>query len=117
LAGHELGEIGETVDDGVLGLARDGWGLLGVARWLGTVRRREQTVRKRESRDSREMRSVFWKMVYGKIFRKPFSSIYITIFRSNYKRFPLTLVLQRNKRPKMMKTFYGKRFTSKQTEP
>jgi hypothetical protein len=56
-------------------------------------------------------------MVYGKIFRKPFSSIYKAIFRSTYKFFPLTSILQRPKRPKMLKTFYGKRFTSKQTEP
>ena len=59
----------------------------------------------------------FWKMVYEKFFRKPFSIFYLGIFRSKDKRFPLTFILQRNKRPKMMKIFYGKRFTSKQTEP
>jgi hypothetical protein len=59
---------------------------------------------------------VFWKMVYGKIFRKPFSSFSLTFFRSKSNVFLLTLVLQRNKRPQMMKTFYEKRFTSKQTE-
>jgi hypothetical protein len=59
---------------------------------------------------------VFWKMVYGKIFRKPFSLFYTAIFRSIYVDFLLTSVLQRPKRPKMLKTFYRKRFTSKQTE-
>jgi hypothetical protein len=81
----------------------------------------------RAERDSREQRKIaenesrkphaFWKMVYGKIFRKPFSSIYKAIFQSNYKPFLLTSVLQRPKRPKMLKTFYEKCFTSKQTEP
>jgi hypothetical protein len=33
------------------------------------------------------------------------------------KQFPLTLILQRKKHPQMMKTFYGKYFTLKQTEP
>jgi hypothetical protein len=60
---------------------------------------------------------VFWKMVYGKIFRKPFSLFYTAIFRSIYVDFLLTSVLQRLKLLKMLKTFYGKRFTSKQTEP
>ena len=81
----------------------------------------------RAKRDSREQRKIaekesrkphtFWNMVYGKNFRAPFSSIYKAIFQSNYKPFPWTSVLQRLKRPKMLKTFYGKRFTSKQTEP
>ena len=31
--------------------------------------------------------------------------------------FSVDSILQRNKRPKMMKTFYGEHFTSKQTEP
>jgi hypothetical protein len=98
-----------------LGVGRGGW------RWLGTVRREQRAKsEKRESRwreMGRELTCAFWKMVYGKIFRKPFSSIYKAIFRSNFKPFPLTSVLQRPKRPKMLKTFYGKRFTSKQTEP
>ena len=93
------------------------WGWLGGSgQW-----REESTVRKRESRDWVETREgdarVFWKMVYGKIFCKPFSLFYAAIFRSIYVNFPLTLVLQRPKHPKMLKTFSVKRFTSKQTEP
>jgi hypothetical protein len=60
---------------------------------------------------------MFWKMVYGKIFRKPFSLFYAVIFWSISVNFPLTSVLQRPKRPKMLKTFYGKRFQPKQMEP
>ena len=60
---------------------------------------------------------VFWKMVYGKIFRKPFSLFYAVIFRSISVNFPLTSVLQCPKRSKMLKTFSVKRFTSIQTEP
>ena len=49
---------------------------------------------------------VFWKMVYGKIFRKPFSLFSSVIFRSICIRFSLTSVLQHPKRPKVLKTFY-----------
>ena len=92
---------------GWVGAAGHGW------RWLGTVRREQRAEsEKRESRwheMGRELTCAF--------FRKPFSSIYKAIFRSKYKFFPLTSILQRPKRPKILKTFYGKRFTSKQTEP
>ena len=60
---------------------------------------------------------MFWKMVYGKILRKPFSLFYTAIFGSIYVDFLLTSVLQPPKHLKMLKTFYGKRFTPKQTEP
>ena len=72
------------------------------------------------NRDERGGRSLCkWVLENGlrKIFRKPFSIFYLRIFRSKDKWFPLTFILQRNKRPKMMKIFYGKHFTSKQTEP
>jgi hypothetical protein len=56
--------------------------------WGGRERELRQG-RKRELRKSREKESrvervecVFWKMVYGKIFRKPFSYFSLTIFRS-----------------------------------
>ena len=80
------------------------WGWLsGSGQW-----REESTVRKRESRDWVETREgdarVFWKMVYKKNFRKPFSLFYAAIFRSIFVNFPLTSVLQRPKRPKMLKT-------------
>jgi hypothetical protein len=71
----------------------------------------------REQRKRAESLTRFGKWFTEKNFRKPFSSIYKAIFRSNYKPFPLTSVLQRPKRPKMLKPFYEKRFTSKQTEP
>ena len=80
---------------------------------------REKGQRRSVQRAEKESRKphAFWKMVYGKIFRKPFFSIYKAIFRSNYRPFLLTLILQRPKRLKMLKTFYEKHFTSKQTEP
>jgi hypothetical protein len=88
------------------------------------VKRREQTVKKeREQRPSESEMSregdarVFWKMVYEKIFCKPFSLFSSAIFRSICIRFLLTSVLQCPKHLKMLKTFYEKRFTSKQTEP
>ena len=65
---------------------------------------REQRAERAE-KESRKPHA-FWKMVYGKIFRKPFSSIYKAIFRSNYRPFLLTSILQRPKRLKMLKTFY-----------
>jgi hypothetical protein len=39
----------------------------GVAE-VGTVRKRAETVRKRESRETVRVARVFWKMVYGKFF-------------------------------------------------
>jgi hypothetical protein len=57
----------------------------------------------------------FWKMVYGK--RKPFSVFSFGILRSNENIFGLTFVLHCTKRLQMLKTFYGKRFQPKQTEP
>jgi hypothetical protein len=60
---------------------------------------------------------MFWKMVYGNFFRKPFSSFSFAILRSKTNIFGLTLILRRNKRLQMLKTFYEKRFQSKQTEP
>jgi hypothetical protein len=59
----------------------------------------------------------FWKMVYGNFFRKPFSVFSFGILRSNTNIFSLTFVLHCNKRLQMLKTFYGKRFQPKQTEP
>ena len=104
----------------MLGVARGGSGWLGVAR-DGEKESREQRVR-REREEMREMgRSelprVFWKMVYGKFFRKPFSSFSFAILQSKTNIFGLTFILRRNKRLQMLKTFYGKRFQSKQTEP
>ena len=58
----------------------------------------------------------FWKMVYGNIFRKSFSVFSFAILQSKTKIFRLTFVLRCNKRLQMLKTFYGKRFQSKQTE-
>ena len=71
----------------------------------------------KESREGELKPHAFWKMVYGKIFRKPFSSIYKAILRSKTNIFRLTSILRRNKSLQMLKTFYGKRFQSKQTEP
>jgi hypothetical protein len=59
----------------------------------------------------------FRKMVYGNIFRKPFSVFSFGILRSNENIFSLTSVLHCTKRLQMLKTFYGKRFQTKQTEP
>ena len=92
----------------------------GVARY-GEKESREQSVR-REREEMREMdRSelprVFWKMVYGKFFRKPFSSVSFAILRSKTNIFGLTFIFRQNKRLQMLKTFYEKRFQSKQTEP
>jgi hypothetical protein len=56
-------------------------------------------------------------MVYGKFFRKPFSVFSFTILRSTTNIFSLTFVFRCNKRLQMLKTFYGKRFQPKQTEP
>ena len=79
---------------------------------------KEREQRPSESEMSREGDAcVFWKMVYRKKFCKPFSLFSSVIFRSICIRFPLTSVLQRPKCPKMLKTFYEKHFTSKQTEP
>ena len=39
------------------------------------------------------------------------------VFTVKPKTFSVDFILLRNKRPKMMKMFYGRRFTSKQTEP
>ena len=62
-------------------------------------------------------RCEFRKMVYEKFFRKPFFKILLRFLRSTENVCMLILILQRNKRPKMMKIFYGKRSTLKQTEP
>jgi hypothetical protein len=75
----------------------------------GSVRTRQSLgEREREQRESRGVneglggggltRVLVWKMVYGKFFRKSFSYFYQSILRSTNKYFPLTLVLQRNKR-------------------
>jgi hypothetical protein len=125
LAGHELGEReseqrkkereqrfrGAGGGSGWLGVAQDS-----EEKRADSEKEREQ--RLSESEMSREGDAcVFWKMVYGKIFRKPFSLFSSAIFRSIFIHFLLTSVLQRPKRPKMLETFYGKHFTSKQTEP
>jgi hypothetical protein len=68
---------------------------------------KERKQRLSESEMSREGDArVFWKMVYGKNFRKPFSLFSSAIFRSISVGFLLTSVLQHPKRPKMLKTFY-----------
>ena len=120
-----------------LGLARVGWARAGRERKRAERERKGAEIRpgcwgwlggsgqwrKRESKESKSEMSregdarVFWKMVYGKKFRKPFSLFSSAIFRSICIRFLLTSVLQHPKRLKMLKTFYGKHFTSKQTEP
>jgi hypothetical protein len=41
----------------------------------------------------------------------------VKVFTVKPKTFSVDFILLRNKRPKMLKTFYGKRFTSIQTEP
>ena len=87
--------------------------------WLGRVgqrakvesRGREGEQRQRKRKESRAEQSRAYacfgrKMVYGKFFRKPFSKILLRIFRSNYKHFCLTCILQRNKHQQMMKIFY-----------
>ena len=48
---------------------------------------------------------------------KPFSHFFLKDFPFKDKQFTLTFILQRNKHLQMMKTFYEKCFTSKQTEP
>jgi hypothetical protein len=129
-ASREIGERESEVARGWLGMSwareKARWlGVLGVARgprggsgwlagWLGVARdsekeSREQRVR-REREEMREMgRSelprVFWKMVYGKFFRKPFSSFSFAILRSKTNIFGLTFILRRNKRLQMLKTF------------
>ena len=94
----------------MLGAAWDGWGWLGVARDREENRadsEKEREQRLSESEMSREGDAhVFWKMVYGKFFHKPFSLFSSAIFRSICICFLLTSVLQRPKRPKMLKTFY-----------
>ena len=80
---------------------------------------REQRVRSRaESREGgREQRAesevesssssrvLFWKMVYGNFFRKPFSFFSFTFLRSNTNVFQLIFILCRNKRLQILKTF------------
>ena len=53
--------------------------------WGG--RERERVEKESREREQRESERVFRKMVYGKFFRKPFSKIFLRIFRSNYKQF------------------------------
>ena len=87
--------------------------------WLGTVRKRAETENEtsENGRGLGETHALFWKMVYGKIFRKPFSLFYILIFRSKQNIFRWLSILLRTKCPKILKTFSVKRFTSIQTEP
>jgi hypothetical protein len=102
-------------------MGRRGWGWLGTVRKRAESEKRAKTVRKRESRDGvkwvESLTCVFWKMVYGNFFRKPFSPFSFAFFLSKSNIFMLTFILRRNKRLQMLKTFYGKRFTSKQKEP
>jgi hypothetical protein len=126
LAGHGLGEREteqrERTQRSVegTGVAR-GW--LGVAGDGEKVQRAESESREKRVRAERRKcfgrARVFWfrKMVYGNIFRKPFSVFSLAILRSNENIFSLTFVLRCNKRLQMLKTFYGKRFQPKQTEP
>ena len=59
----------------------------------------------------------FWKMIYENFGRKPFIKILKGVFRSTENVFSLTSILQVNKHPQMLKMFYGKYFTAKQTKP
>jgi hypothetical protein len=85
--------------------------------------RREQRAEseKRESRDS--MKWVLSSFVcFGKWFTEIFSVNRFPLFplrfyESKTNIFRLTSILRRNKRLQILKTFYGKRFQSKQTEP
>ena len=63
-----------------------------------------------ESRE-RGASHVFWKMVYEKKIRKLFFFFFFKDFLVNYKFFPLTFILQRNKYLQIMKIFYEKCFT------
>ena len=61
MAGNELGERESEVARGWLGMSRarekERWlGVLGVARWLWTVKRREHSEKEREQRLSRDSR-------------------------------------------------------------
>ena len=58
----------------------------------------------------------FWKMVYEIIGRKSFSVFLQRLFRSTEVIFSLTSILQRNKHPQILKTFFEKYFIAKQTE-
>jgi hypothetical protein len=77
---------------------------------------REQRA-EREVESSSSSRVLFWKMVYGNFFRKPFSFFSFAFLRSNTNVLQLTSILRHNKRMQILKTFYGKRFQLKQTEP
>ncbi len=76
---------------------------------------REQRA-EREVESSSSSRVLFWKMVYGNFFRKPFSFFSFAFLRSNTNVLRLTSILRHNKRMQILKTFYGKRFQLKQTE-
>jgi hypothetical protein len=56
-------------------------------------------------------------MIYENFGRKPFTKILKGVFRSTENVFSLTSILQVNKHPQMLKMFYGKYFTAKQTKP
>jgi hypothetical protein len=56
-------------------------------------------------------------MVYGNFFRKPFSFFSFAFYGQITNVLRLTFILRRNKRLQMLKTFYGKHFQPKQTEP
>ena len=51
-----------------------------------------------EVESSSSSRVLFWKMVYGNFFRKPFSFFSFAFLRSNTNVFRLTFILRRNKR-------------------
>ena len=64
----------------------------GVGLWRRSMQRAEKA--EKESREGELKPHAFWKTVYGKIFRKPFSSIYKAILRSKTNIFRLTSILQ-----------------------
>ena len=131
LAGHGLGKReteqrerteqwsvqGTGVARGWLGEARGGW-RGGWWRWGSESREWGSESREKRVRAEHGGGRVFWfwKMVYGNIFRKPFSVFSFSILRSNENIFSLTFVLHCTKRLQMLKTFYEKRFQPKQTE-
>ena len=66
---REAASCGGVGHEGEQGRDRGGW----VA--VGRERKESREQRKRVERERAEAR-VFWKMVYGNFFRKPFSQIY-----------------------------------------
>ena len=83
----------------------------GSGRRDGREQRAESEVESKKQRVESEVESstssrvLFWKMVYGNFFRKPFSFFSFTFLRSNTNVFQLIFILCRNKRLQILKTF------------